>query len=394
MILNSHSVAGLACAALLIGCGGDGGAGGWAGTIDTLANGAVHVVNPQDGLWQDEEAWTVVEDLRIGSIEATGPEGFGSIAGIGQIPQGGVVVLDRQYHELRAFDRDGRHLWTAGRQGGGPGEFQDPIGLIVEPDGRIRVADPSGGRYSIFDPDGTFVGTLPRMLGGYSLPWRAAIDDNGRFREIGFTAGSSALLTVDSTGIATDSVRLPERRRGDSFTHSGEDFSISAAVPFAASEVLVWDRRGHFWVGETGAYRITQLTEAGDTVRIIERPGLSRTPVTPAERSEAIEGLEWFTSQGGRIDPARIPNEKPYFRTFHVDDGGRLWVLRTTAAADTVTRFDLFDSDGRFLGRLPTFTDFGSTPIFDGDHIWGTSRDSLGVQYIVRGRIVRGKPGS
>jgi hypothetical protein len=37
-----------------------------------------------------------------------------------------------------------------------------------------------------------------------------------------------------------------------------------------------------------------------------------------------VEGLKWFTEQGGKIDPPRIPDTKPAFTGFLVDDGGRL----------------------------------------------------------------------
>ena len=56
---------------------------------------------------------------------ADGPEEylFSQIAGAVRLRDGGVVVAVQGYHQIRRFGPDGGHLWTAGRQGQGPGEF-------------------------------------------------------------------------------------------------------------------------------------------------------------------------------------------------------------------------------------------------------------------------------
>lgn len=48
-------------------CGsGSDAAGEWSGTMDTLPSGEIVVRNADDPFWTPEEAWSVVEDLRIG----------------------------------------------------------------------------------------------------------------------------------------------------------------------------------------------------------------------------------------------------------------------------------------------------------------------------------------
>ena len=57
--------------------------------------------------------------------------------------------------------------------------------------------------------------------------------------------------------------------------------------------------------------------------------------------------------------------------------------------------FDVFESDGSYLGRVRTPLEFSSspTPVFDGDFVWAVTRDELGVQRVVRFRIERGAAG-
>jgi hypothetical protein len=52
----------------------------WSGSIDTLENGAVMISNPADGVWAENDAWRVVEELRIGTLEGDGPDLFGRIS--------------------------------------------------------------------------------------------------------------------------------------------------------------------------------------------------------------------------------------------------------------------------------------------------------------------------
>jgi hypothetical protein len=50
----------------------------------------------------------------------------------------------------------------------------------------------------------------------------------------------------------------------------------------------------------------------------------------------------------------------------------------------------VFDTQGRYLGRLRAPVDVGGSPppVFRGDRIYAVTRDELDVPYIVRLRIV------
>jgi hypothetical protein len=151
--------------------------------------------------------------------------------------------------------------------------------------------------------------------------------------------------------------------------------------------VWTFDLDGAMWSGVNGEYRIYRHTFAGDTVRVISRE-YALLPVSGEERDEAIERMEWFTRQGGRIDPSRIPDRKPAFSRIDPAPDGHLWVTVTPPASETATLFDVFDPDGRYLGQVRSQASFYPRILFRGDHIYGSTADSLGVTYIVKARIV------
>lgn len=78
--------------------------------------------------------WTVTSEpeLRLGAVDGEDPHTFGSVEGIVQRSDGVIVVADGQAQELRAFDPDGAHLWTAGGPGEGPGEFMSLMNMSGE----------------------------------------------------------------------------------------------------------------------------------------------------------------------------------------------------------------------------------------------------------------------
>lgn len=65
-------------------------------------------------------------------------------------PRGGFLVADARESQVRRYAADGRLLWNAGRNGGGPGEFAAPARAVRLPAGDVIVAD-RNGRLTLFD---------------------------------------------------------------------------------------------------------------------------------------------------------------------------------------------------------------------------------------------------
>jgi hypothetical protein len=69
---------------------------------------------------------------------------------------GNYYILDMGNKRVQKFDRDGKDLLTIGRQGQGPGEFQNPGAVFMGKSGDLFVRD-QGIRLSRFKKDGEFV---------------------------------------------------------------------------------------------------------------------------------------------------------------------------------------------------------------------------------------------
>lgn len=384
-------LAALVLALPLGGCG-EGRAGTeWAGTVDTLPGGAVLVRNPASGVWVEGEGWTIREELRIGSLEGSGPEVFGQVAALEVDALGRIYVAEGQAHEIRVFDAEGRFVRTIGRKGGGPGEFEDVSALFFGPQGNLWVVDQQNARYSVFDTAGAFLTSHRRPVPGMIMPWPGLMDDEGRIYEIGFAMEGPDLLRFGTDLERADTLPMPSSE-GPYFEHRTDGGRMRASVPFAPGLVWRLDPRGHLWFGISEEYRIVERSPEGDTLRIIEKEH-APVAVTAEERTEAMERLEWFTRQGGRVDASRLPGTKPAFRRFHVDEEGHLWVVPSVAGEDaggTADVFDIFDPRGRYLGRVtPPFPLPYSPVLFRDGRLYTVAADELGVPYVVRARILR-----
>ncbi|KAI8510699.1 hypothetical protein Bbelb_116150 [Branchiostoma belcheri] len=68
-----------------------------------------------------------------------------------------IIVSDWNNHNLKVFDPVGRHLFTCGSRGSGPGQLNCPNCVITDSEDNIIVADWKNNRVSLFSPEGTFI---------------------------------------------------------------------------------------------------------------------------------------------------------------------------------------------------------------------------------------------
>jgi hypothetical protein len=124
----------------------------------------------------------LIEEVRITDKEL--PEGlvFQNPLGIAVDPQGRVYVADAGAEHIKVFGPDGRFIRTIGRKGQGPGEFQGPEFVEVG-GGRIFVWESMNRRTSILDAGGAFITSTPSrpfMTGAFGVFIRMRALPDGR----------------------------------------------------------------------------------------------------------------------------------------------------------------------------------------------------------------------
>lgn len=401
----AHSYAATAAALLIVlpGCAADHPAAGMSTTVDTLPDGATLVRHapPPDGV---PVTWRLEEELRIGTMDGGGPAQFGRVGGLAVAEDGRIAVLDAQAQDIRLFDADGRHLRTLGRKGGGPGEMEGANGIVFGPDGLLRVLDGRNARISYFHLDDGFVRSHPYTPMSLSWMWDGVLDEDGVLWANHFVRatkpgerGYSAYVGYDSAGAVADTLEHPEgvsdpsREDPGAWTVKRDGRTLAMiSVPYYPRQQHLLDSRLRIWTTVEGdpAYRLERRPPGGDATLVLQ----TERPLHPVNAAAADSLAASFEERfGASFDRSKIPEMGPAILSFFIDDDTRLWVVARTEHTDSVRTLDSYDAeDGRWLGTLVTDVPLipHPRPVIRGDRLWTVVRDELGVQYVVRARLV------
>lgn len=344
--------------------------------------------NAPEGAWDDTTGWRVVERFRIGTIDGEGPTAFGG----GQLSvqttsQGEILVLDHQAHDIRVFDSAGHYVRTMGGEGNGPGEFQSPMGVLIDGSDRAWVPEAFNGRYTVFDRDGNLVKTVPRTLRTYNRLREMRFEDASRFIDHASINGGAGFFRVDTLGVVLDTfpnLPYPPLPRGLTPILTGpRDDPVSVAVRFGLPR-LVWTLAPDhtLWFGSSNELRLIQRSLGGDTLRIIETS--HRTPSFTRAEDEVVRDAE-------RKLRARSVFTPQVWQSIYALEDGHVLVHLVGEFGEASSDLDVFDPQGRFLGalRLPFRMPLRSVPSFDGNEMIAVHVDEFDVQYIVSAVIQR-----
>jgi hypothetical protein len=289
----------------------------------------------------------------IGCESCDGPTQFAQLFDVVLVDSMRVLVSGNEAPMLRLLDRRGTLVWSAGRDGMGPGEFRRPMRAVVGAAG-VQVLDLTQRRVTRLAADGKFRNSAP--LPGFP----AAVAAQGR-------NGALLVLVDDFRGGFTLQRWLPGDSGATAIPLPAPDqprqpgviaFPVLAAAPDGAVAL----------VRDNTRYRIERLAPDGKALTPLTRElaPLRRT----AEEAEALERIRQRAaararatraSQGGapggaapaRPRPAGDPDLKPHIAIdgLRFDESGRLWV-RTERGDASSTVFDLFSAEGAYVGEV------------------------------------------
>ncbi len=410
-------------AAVAAACGADAGSSGSGPEVAVEQIGDTTVVRTLSGSAWGAEA-TLVPEASIGELDGAEEYLFGTVYAIAVDGDGRILVLDGQAQDIRVYDPDGTYVETVARRGQGPGELTNAMSVAALPDGRIvahepgdmmvKVVWPSHGdrEHWAYPPGAIVLPVKPLRVGrdGRLFVPAAAATSDGFVQHV-FVMGPDGGV-LDSIAPPGTGFKPPSLEVRLSFP-IGDRSTASVAVPLTARHYWAIHPDGGFASGISDDYRID--LQRDDGVLRIERAW------EPVAVSEAERGYhrDATTQRLRRTQPdwswngPPVPDTKRPFRGLHSGRDGRIWVRLWTEARPVVNedhdpedprsepvtwespvRYDVFEPDGAYLGSLAAPEGFLATtpePVFDGDHVWAATRDELGVQRVVRYRIVVGE---
>ncbi|MDH4272368.1 MAG: 6-bladed beta-propeller, partial [Candidatus Aminicenantes bacterium] len=128
---------------------------GWKGSVEVV-DGVQTVKNPEEPVYAGD-ILNLEGDLSIGTSGGEDEYVFSRVGGIDVDDDGNVYAIDSSSAHIRVFDASGQYLWTIGRKGQGPGEFQTPVFVQAISQGELAAFDYQAQHLVFFSPDGTYL---------------------------------------------------------------------------------------------------------------------------------------------------------------------------------------------------------------------------------------------
>jgi hypothetical protein len=350
--------------------------------------------------------WRAVEDLRIGS-DTMPDEILTTVGGIAVGAGGTVYVIQPREGLVKVFNARGRFVRTIGRRGAGPGEFQLPRGSGWKGDS-LWVADLAQRRISFFSPDGRFLRMQQVPLPSVAL----AIARDGTIIAAGSAPAQAValgqvsrvpLLRIRGEPSSIDTLAMLDIR--NQVWRIASDPAPAAATmyvdqPFSPATLWNMSADGRsLWMldrspasdARPASFEVTRLTlssNARDSWRLPYSP-----VVVSAKTVDSIVGLEvkrgldrrtFANASVAEVEVRRglyLPTHAPPVSDFLPGRDGTLWIRLATREADS--RWIVVDASGQVEAtvRIP-----GNVRVMQADRtaVWGSARDSLGVEAVVR----------
>lgn len=344
------------------------------------------------------------------ALRPDGPEfsyGFSSIAGVQQLRNGKVVVVDRLAKAILLVDWRRPEPQQLGRNGNGPGEYASPLGVLLWAGDSLIVHDIGRSQYLVLAPDGAPVRAFsgPAAEGFGYTPLRAT-DRRGRLyverrgpRAQGvetqpvlrWSPGSEAVDTAAT--IARPALPPSNARPGSAVPvrqapfHARDEWGVApngevAVVHADPYSVERRDERGQRAIGPVQSYRPRPVTDADKQAWRDQQDnaGRARTISKPGAADPATGSATTITI---RIEEPEWPATMPPFvaGSVMVSPDGQVWVRRSGAPSDATVSVDVFGARGALKRTvlLPAgcvIAGFGPQVVFV------VRTDEVGLQYL------------
>lgn len=358
----------------------------------------VRIVESPGPAWGPSEGWWLVAEP---SLDITVPtsdsvSGLHGVLDALRLPDGRIVVGHAAPPEIRFYSARGRHVTSAGGRGDGPGALQRPMRLWLSPAGEIAVADSNRG-VSVFSDRGAFQRSLAiDPLPDLPAPFiQASLADGtllGAVPSGGLTGRPGSVIRIAWLyhRYGSDGRPMNELARMDARPRFMMRWRDGTRQPLAVpltTEPSVAAGGGRLFVGGGMTPEVERRALDG-SLEAIYRWSPVRLRTADVWQRFKRETLGHMRDDEQRRRDALyfqkdlpLSDYVPVYQSFLLDDARNLWVERYRVPWDTIPRWDVFDSSGRWLGDVQMPPRFDVFRIGE-DYVLGRHRDAVGSERV------------
>ena len=288
----------------------------------------------------------ILEEIYTAGGGDSPEESFAEIVALDVGKDGTAYVVDMKDNRVKVFDVRGKFLRAFGKKGQGPGELNQPVGLIITPENEILVEDVLNQRLALFTLDGKFL----RHISTAKSLGLSGIEMDGRGLIVARSMG------LGDAGKMFMDVKTYDKDLNPKIKLAAVELPISLQSklnPFSAMTLLyALDGQGRLYLGSQKGYEIKVISLEGKLLKTIGRD-YDPVAITKEDKDEMLKLIPNVSGVNIK-DMIQFPKVFPPYGNFVLADEGRLLVrTHEKGRAEKEYYWDVFDAEGRFVAKVP-----------------------------------------
>jgi hypothetical protein len=259
---------------------------------------------------------------------------------------GNIYFMMRQSPEnfIYKFDGSGKFLTSFGRKGQGPGEFDWGGDILVDENNRVIAKDMTKGKLYVFNTAGTL---LEEVKLGRNLSLEKYLGGN---RYLTWWQETDPVKPVLRNHYCVSNDTFSENR--EFYAYEFDDAGRAPRWRPVGGALILGASAKDIFIGDAAAgYEIKVFDFSGKLVRRI-RKEFRPVPVPEQYKDLLKKVMGRYTRGQELMNKLELPAHLAPFRYLFLDDHGRLYVMSSEREGERNYWYDIFTSEGIFIGRF------------------------------------------
>lgn len=367
----------------------------------TRDSAGVSIATSRLPVWSTTGGFNVLPDpvLEVGGEGRGAGHTLSGVVAAFRLGDGRLAVADAGSSELRVFDAQGSLTAAFGRAGEGPGEMRALSRVFLLPGDSLLVSDSQLRRLTVFSADGVLQRTAPLAAGDNAASPVALLADNTLLARPGFSFHGGQASGVHRDSVTLARYALDGTVLGTAGRHPGPELFVFSDGGATMAGRRTFGKDSHvaaagdsYWFGSADDLSLRLHAADGRLLRIVRthRP-LRRVTSADIDRVIASAGADDVLMRR-MLAAAPPPDFFPAYQQVVADSDGFVWVREYAEGDAPSAQWQVFDPDGRWLGKVTLPVPLTVTQITH-DEIVGVWRDDLDVEHVRVYRLARDPSG-
>lgn len=324
-------------------------------------------------------------------VDSVGEDPLAEVWMVRADEKGNAYILDVRENKVHVFSPGGKHIFSAGKKGEGPGEIRMALYFFLADD---WIIIPEMARIHYFSKEGKYVKTINTERNYFSYLFLDA------HRSVGTSFGTiireEKVSDIEIYNYKSKKAqKIAQVSSTEALSHSEGGSRIALRVPETKAEVVMAYDKNNIYYGMSDRYLIHKIDIAGNKLLSFSIEGRKPKIIPGNAKRDAIKKVTGlgFNVPKNVIDAMvkQIPDEAPFFNQIYIDRQGLIYVFVSNLGNPRGREVDVFSPEGKYLYhgeiKLTDGYSFYALPALIRDNLYVFAEDEEGERKLVKYKI-------